>query len=228
MVSDQYHLQSIKDLEKTDRAAEGEVLYTVNRRNQFIPVQFRKYLHNSNNKRELIEFLIDDWAKNINTTDILKDKECRNDIPFKEIEQELCSNQEEADTKMFLSAYFIISLGFESVCIVTNNTDILALGFYYSEKLAGKLYIEMLTNPKRIFNFSKIKLNKTLCEAMPGFHAVTGSDFINSFHRLGNTKGLNLERMIYFLMHSFYLVKDKLEGDENAITDSGSDDESTG
>ena len=60
---------------------------------------------------------------------------------------------------MFLSASFIISLGFEKVCIVTNDTDILALRSYYSQKLAGKLYIDMLTNPKRLFDFSKIKLN---------------------------------------------------------------------
>ena len=59
-VGDRYHQQSIKDLERTDRAAEGEVRCTTNRRNQSIPVKFRKYLHNSNNKLELIEFLIDD------------------------------------------------------------------------------------------------------------------------------------------------------------------------
>ena len=180
----------IHDGEGEVEAVEGEVGYTANRRNQSIPVQFRKSLHNSNNKLELIEFLI-------NTPDILKDKELyvtvcycpRNSIPFKQIEQELCSIQEEADTKIFLSASFNMSVGFESVCIVTNDTDILALGSYYSQKLAGKLYIEMLTNSKRLFNFSKIKLNKKLCEAMPGFHAVTSSDFTSSFRELGKTTG---------------------------------------
>ena len=70
-------------------------------------------------------------------------------------------------------------LGFESFCFVTNDTDILALGSYYSQKLAGKLYIEMLKNPKYFFNFSKIKLNKKLCKAMPGFHAASDSDLTN-------------------------------------------------
>ena len=131
LVSDQYDQQSIKDHD--DRGAEGEVQYTANRGNQSISVQFRIYLHNSNNKLELIEFLINDWANYINTTDILKVKElyvavrdrayrifCRNGIPFKEVKQELCSSQE-ADTKIFLSASFIISLGFKSVCIFTND-----------------------------------------------------------------------------------------------------------
>ena len=52
-------------------------------------------------------------------------------------------------------------LGFESVCIFTNDTDILALGSYYSQKFADKLHIKMLTNPKPLSDFSKIKLNKT-------------------------------------------------------------------
>ena len=63
-----------------------------------------------------------------------------------------------------MSVSFIISLGFESVCIVTNDTDILALRSYYSQKLAGRLYIDILTNPKRLFDFSKIQLNIFICE----------------------------------------------------------------
>ena len=229
LVSDQYDQQSIKDLERTDLAAEGEVRYTAKRRNQSIPAQFRKYLHNSNKKLELIDFLINDWAKNINTTDILKDKElyvavrdrayrifCRNGIPFEEIEQELCSSQE-ADTKIFLSASFIMSLGFESVCIVTNDTGILALRSYYSQRLAGKLHIEMLANPKRHFDFSKIKLDKKLYEEMPGFHAVTGSDFTCSFHGLGKTKGLNLLRQNDLFSDTFILLGEEANLNERTM-----------
>ena len=207
----------IHDGEGEVEAVEGEVGYTANRRNQSIPVQIRKSLHNSNNKLELIEFLI-------NTPDILKDKELyvtvcycpRNSIPFKQIEQELCSIQEEADTKIFLSASFNMSVGFESVCIVTNDTDILALGSYYSQKLADKLYIEMLTNSKRLFNFSKIKLNKKLCEAMPRFHAVTSSDFTSSFRELGKTTGLSLLRKNDLFSDPFILLGE--EGNLNERT----------
>ena len=130
---------------------------------------------------------------------------CRNGISFKEIEQELCSSQEEADTKMFLSASFIMYLAFESVCIVTNDTDI-ALGSYYSQKLAGKLYIDMLTNPNPLFDFSKIKLSEKPCEGMPGLHAVNGSDFTSSFHGLGKTKSLNLLRKNDLFSDAFILL----------------------
>ena len=63
----------------------------------------------------------------------------------------------------------------------------------------------MLTIPKRLFDFSKIKLNKKLCEAMTGFHAVIGSDFTSSFHGLGKTKGLNILRKNNLFSDAFIL-----------------------
>ena len=118
---------------------------------------------------------------------------------------------------MFLSTSFIMSLGFESVCIVTNDTDILAPGSYYSQKIAGKPYTEMLTNPKRLFDFSQIKLNKKLCEAVPGFHAATDSDFTSSFHGLGKTKGLNLLRKNDLFSDAFILIGEEANLNERTI-----------
>ena len=76
-------------------------------------------------------------TKNINTTDALKDKELYFTVrdraigSFAEMVFHLKSlSQEEADTKMFLAGSFIMSIGFESVFIVTNDTDILALVSY--------------------------------------------------------------------------------------------------
>ena len=101
-----------------------------------------------------------------------------------------------------------MSLGFKSIFMITKDTYILALGCYYSQKLAGKLYIEILTNPKRLFDFSN-RLNKKLCEAMLGLRTVTGSDFIISFHGLGKTKGLNLLKINDLFPDTFVLLSEK-------------------
>ena len=58
--------------------------------------------------------------------------------------------------------------------------------------LTGKLYFEMRSNAKRRFDFSKVNLNKKLCEATPRLYVVTGSDFTSSFYGLGKTKGVSL------------------------------------
>ena len=106
--------------------------------------------------------------------------------------------------KFFLSASLIMSLGLESICIVTKDTDILAPRSYFSEKLVDKLYIKMFTNPK--VNFREIRLKKKFCEAMHAFHAVTGSNFNNTFHGLDKTKDLNLLRKIDLFSDAFILL----------------------
>ena len=108
--------------------------------------------------------------------------------------------------------YFV----FESVCIVTNDTET-GLGSYYSQKHAGKLYIEMWTNPKRLFSFSKIELNKKLCEAMLGLHAVTVFEFTSSFYGLGKTKGFNWPRKNYLLSDELILLDDEANLNETTI-----------
>lgn len=108
--------------------------------------------------------------------------------------------------------YFV----FKSVCIVTNDTDT-GLGSYYSQKHAGKLYIEMWFNPNRLLSFNKIELNKKLCEEMLGLHAVTDSDFTSSFYRLGKTKGLNWPRKNYLLSDEFILLDDDANLNERTI-----------
>ena len=94
---------------------------------------------------------------------------------------------------------------------------ILALGSYYSQKLVGKLSIEMLTYPKRLFNFSFIMLNKKLCDAMPGLHTVAGSGFIYSFHGLGKTKGLNYLRKNDLFPDAFVLVSEEANLNERTM-----------
>ena len=111
---------------------------------------------------------------------------------------------------------FVYILPFKSVCIVTNDADT-GLGSYYSQKRAGKLYIDMLTNPNCLFNFSKIKLNKELCEAKPGLHAITRSDFTSLFHWLGKTEGLNLLRKNYFFSDVFILLDEEASFNERTI-----------
>ena len=117
---------------------------------------------------------------------------------------------------MFLSASFTMYLVFESACIVSDDTDT-GLGSYHCKKHAGKLYIDKLTNPNRLFNFSKIKLNKKFCEAMPGLHGVTGSDFTCSFHELGETKDLNLLRKNYLFSGAFILHDEEANSNERTI-----------
>ena len=62
---------------------------------------------------------------------------------------EMSSLQEEADAKMFLCAPFAASLGFQSVEIITVNSDVAILSLYFQAFLADfNIYLQMGSGTK--------------------------------------------------------------------------------
>ena len=85
---------------------------------------------------------------------------------------ELSSSQEEGDTKMFLWAQFAGSLGFQSVEIITVDSDVAILSLYFQPFLADfNIYLKMVSGTK--VELSDIKSN-TIATAFPGIHALSG------------------------------------------------------
>ena len=58
---------------------------------------------------------------------------------------ELQSEQEEAFTKMFLCAQFASTLGFQSVKIITVDSDVAILALYFASKIKTHICLEMGT-----------------------------------------------------------------------------------
>ena len=61
---------------------------------------------------------------------------------------ELQSEQEEANTKMYLCAQFSSTLGFQSVKIITVDSDVAILALYFASKIKTHIYLEMGTGAK--------------------------------------------------------------------------------
>ena len=96
------------------------------------------------NKVDLVKFLINDWSTNIRHSDVLEGKEVyitiqdqvfyisySNNSISKALVRVLSSQQEEADTKIFLCAQFVFQSGFERVNVVTTDTDVVVLAVYF-------------------------------------------------------------------------------------------------
>ena len=58
---------------------------------------------------------------------------------------ELSSNQEEADTKVFLAVKLAQEIGYTDVVIYTVDSDVAILAMYYSRRLAVNLYVQLGT-----------------------------------------------------------------------------------
>lgn len=168
-----------------------------------------------------MDFLVPDWSTSLHSVDYIKEKQffvsgrsdayrifCRNELKSIENTPEICSNQE-ADTKMFFCAAFTLTLGFNSVCIVTVDTDVLILGCYYSGKLDGKLFIKLLTKLGCIFDFSEHKFQvRHFLDT-----TVTGCYYRSSYYGFGKLKGLKLIKESESLQDAFMLL-----GTENNVS----------
>ena len=62
------------------------------------------------------------------------------------VQSDISSDQEEADTKMFLCAKYCVLLGVSSICIHTVDADVLVLPFYYSAHANNHLLTLNLPN----------------------------------------------------------------------------------
>ena len=61
-VTDFYLENSVKSMERDRRAATGSLRVKVVRRDQAVPKQFSRFLRNSENKLELLDFLLNDFS----------------------------------------------------------------------------------------------------------------------------------------------------------------------
>ena len=106
-----------------------------------------------------------------------------NGVPGKKMTVALESNEEEADTKVFLFAEFAITLGISSITIVIVDSDIDILASFYS------LYLEM----QMVLQLGSASTISDLdISATTGFHAFTGCDSTSAFAWKGKFKCLKI------------------------------------
>ena len=172
---------SIKSLERKKRAGCGEIRLKPTRRDQKTPSQFKKFLANSQNKLDLVRFLIEDWSTNPCHIDAIGIREIYatieeeafliklyNGVPGKERVAALESSQEEADTKVFLCAQFATTLGINSITIITVDSDIGILALFYSLYLPSQIVLQLgSASTIRYLDISATTLSEELGRALP-------------------------------------------------------------
>ena len=72
-------------------------------------------------------------------------------IRFERVE-ELCSTQEEADTKIFLHGNHAAALGHSSILIKSSDTEIEAMALYFKWDIQARLYLLKGTKNKSMID----------------------------------------------------------------------------
>ena len=203
-VTDQYKDDSIKGSERQRRAS-SVIRIQISRREQKRPKQFKKYLGHGCNKVDLVKFLLLDWSDRTRFKQIISgrvifvtvESDCHRiyvdeDVVKCSREEELSSNQEEADTKMFLCCQHAVNhFSAENVCISTVDSDVAVLAIYYYDRVQCNLFVEIgAKSKKRILSISNIreKIGNGMASSLPGLHAISGCDANSALYGIGKQK----------------------------------------
>ena len=209
-VTDQYTPGSIKTYERERRKESGSIRISIERRDQLRPKQWSKFLKDGENKKDLIKFLFHEWSSNhekyvkylesrslfVNHGEQFHKLTVKKGIIHCQEVTKLATDQEEADTKVFLAAKHASQYS-DGVCIKTVDSDIPIYALYFAHKIKAKIFVEMMCcNKRRVLDINDIReeLGEELCLALPGLHAFTGNGYTSAFHGLGKKKPFTMTK----------------------------------
>jgi len=223
VVFDVYRDKSIKNSERTRRSKSAKAKTYLHITATHRITDWRSFLTSGHNKSVLIEFIINYWSQTNNCQQtILKEfyvttnDKCYH-ITSVEVNEvfELFTEQEEADTRLFLHAKHAADCGFKSIVIQSDDTDVAIIGLNFIPQISEhgtQLYMKMGTrNRLKYINLTDIqqRLGTGLCDALIGLHALTGCDTVSAFCGRGKNKGLScLKRNMQFAESLAMIGKD--------------------
>ena len=181
-VADQYPSVSIKNIEREKRGRSGQLAVQIRSPQQLCLRQWKKFLANGLNKTNLMEFLADVWgthqcfAKKIGerTLFVTHGESCSKisvdaqGSISSSIVLELCSNQEEADTRMFLHALHASDAAHQQILIKSLDTDVEVLACYFREYISADIFLLSGTKSRaHVINVTQVceQLGVEVCRA---------------------------------------------------------------
>ena len=135
-------------------------------------------------------------------------------------ERELYTNQEEADTRMFLHASHASSLGHQRVAIVSSDTDVEVLACHRQSAIPTELTLISETRSRSLLiSVPQLceKLVASICEVLPSLHKLTGCDTVSSFADKGKKRAFAMVRDSQVIHESVQVLGENLPLSELSI-----------
>ena len=203
VVFDVYREMSIKNTEREKRGG-----YSGNEYRHIQPdhkvQQWRKFLANPQNKKQLVGFVTEEWqkerflgrltGKTLFTTAEEKCTEISPDGGAK-LREDLKSTQEEADTRLLLHALHAAKNGYSTIVISSEDTDVFVLCLAFKPFVPATMYLKCGTQTRTTYiNITNVvqRHGLVLCRCLPGLHAFTGCDSVSAFSDKGKLTALKL------------------------------------
>ena len=197
IVADTYREQLLKNRERLKRGTSSRVM--VQSALSKMPRNFKDFLKNGENKSRLIQLIQDVLIEN--KEEILEMLKCQ-EIMFSmdkvckritrtsvSLVEALYSNQEEADTKLFLHAKHVPDSDDRKLVLVRSpsgdvDMQVLYISTFLEESEQKRIYIDFGNGKSRkILHLDSVDMNSDLKSALTGFHAFTGNDYLSCIFR---------------------------------------------
>ena len=104
---------------------------------------------------------------------------------------ELCTQEEEADSRILLHDSHAASNGHDCIVLNSPDTDVAVLACKFSHIINAKMLCCIYMNQRRRYlDMTAIgqSLGDDVCKALPGMHALTGCDSTSALVRKANVK----------------------------------------
>ena len=229
IVADTYREISIKNSERKGRGHSSKVI--IKSLQTKVQPDFCKFMKNGDNKSRLIDLIFEYITSNklkvinyLRTTKIMlsSDNKCicvtRSCV---NVEEDLCSNQEEADTKVILHCLHILHQNSNVSVILRSpsaDTDIFILTLALLHDHRGNVFIDSGSGTNRkVIDISNVELENTMRKALIGLHAFTGNDFVSSFFRKGKEKCWKLIEKYHKFQVAFQELGERWELSEELL-----------
>jgi len=128
----------------------------------------------------------------------------------------LSTNQEEADTKIFLCCLHASRNRIQNICISTVDSDTAIYALYFNDKIDIHMFIQIgVGNKKRLLDIKGIatELGVSCCHALPSLHAFTGNYYTSAFHGMGKSKAFKLLKSSEEYLNAFSTFGDSFTFD---------------
>ena len=223
--TDMYHPNSVKAVEKLRRGSAAKLI--VRGDNTKKRKEWKSFLTNNENKKQLIEILPAVWSS-YSCKDNIQDRvvilTCEGEAYEISVEEQqasckkitsLKSSQEETDTRVVLYCKYGKENGFKYARVRSADSDTFFILIYYVQYFQG-ITILLETgkgNKKRMINVTKIaeKYSQVNCAVLLGIHAFTSCDSTSAFKGKGKVKAIRLLQEKENYQRVFYRLGDKLD-----------------
>jgi len=197
--TDCYHEDSIKAQERVRRGSSHK--YIIDGPATRKPADFKLFLANEDNKRQLCQLLFRVWGSKVaasrlqkcGTAVIVKEgkayqlKSSNGEVMTNEI-PELSSDQEETDTRIILYLHYAAKLGYKSAVVRTPDSDIFFIMLHHSHSISLTIFLDIgMGKHRQIINVTELaeSLEPEYCTTLLGFYVFSGEDCTSAFKGKG-------------------------------------------